>query len=114
MSHQHLDPETIVTLQEIMGDEFADLIETYIRDSKQRLDECAEALAREDAAGLHFASHALKGSSANLGATTLANLCSQIESATKKGDFRSATVPLQQIQLLYPKVTEELLKLSNS
>ena len=106
----HLDQEIILSLKEIMGDEFTDLIETYIRDSQQRLDECVAAMEKQDMEGLQFAAHALKGSSANLGATGLANLCLQVETATKKGDLTSATAPLNQIQSLYPEVVQALLQ----
>ncbi len=106
----HLDQETILSLKEIMGEEFTDLIETYVRDSQQRLNECIVAMEKHDIEGLQFAAHALKGSSANLGAAGLANLCLQVEAATKTGDLTSATAPLNQIQSLYPEVVQALLQ----
>lgn len=106
----HLDQDTILSLKEIMGDEFSDLIETYVRDSQQHLNECLVAMEKQDIEGLQFASHALKGSSANLGATALANLCLEVETATKKGDLSSAIAPLNQLKSLYPDVVQALLQ----
>jgi HPt (histidine-containing phosphotransfer) domain-containing protein len=111
MTNPHLDQEIILSLKEIMGDDFNDLIETYIRDSEQRLNECVTAFQQKDLEKLQFSSHALKGASANIGAATLASLCSQVETSTKQGDINSVSAPLAQIQSLYPEVVQALTRL---
>ncbi len=55
------------------------ILELYLGDSPARLAALRQALAGDDAQGLERAAHALKGSSANLGATDLAELCHQLE-----------------------------------
>ncbi len=55
------------------------ILELYLGDSPARLSALRRALADGDPQALERAAHALKGSSANLGASDLAELCHQLE-----------------------------------
>ncbi|WP_049721807.1 Hpt domain-containing protein [Gilvimarinus polysaccharolyticus] len=82
MSDNHLiDHEILSTLQDVMGDDFGLLIETYLSDSEGRLSAMQKALASGDAEALRCAAHSFKGSCSNVGATTLAAQCQLIEQA---------------------------------
>jgi len=73
----HLDPDVLLGLQEVMESEYPKLLDTFLDDSQKRV----EALhkARDDAKALGRIAHSFKGSSGNLGAVRLAQLCQQLE-----------------------------------
>lgn len=77
MTTAHLDPDVLATLRDIMGeDQFPVLVHTYLSDSEHRLE---QLLAATDARSLRDAAHSFKGSSCNMGATHLAQLCGELE-----------------------------------
>lgn len=77
MTTAHLDPDVLATLRDIMGeDQFPVLVHTYLSDSQHRL---AQLLAAVDARALRDAAHSFKGSSCNMGALYLAQLCGTLE-----------------------------------
>ncbi len=80
-----LDGEVIATLRDIMQDDFVDLIETFIKDSLQRREALAQAERSGDREALRRAAHSFKGSSANIGARSLSDLCRQLEDALVAG-----------------------------
>jgi HPt (histidine-containing phosphotransfer) domain-containing protein len=73
----HLDPQVLSGLQEVMEGEYPRLLDTFLDDSQKRI----EALrnARDDAKALGRIAHSFKGSSGNLGALRLAELCRRLE-----------------------------------
>jgi histidine phosphotransfer protein HptB len=64
-------------LQEVMESEYPKLLDTFLEDSKKRVD--ALRGARNDAKALGRIAHSFKGSSGNLGAVRLAQLCQRLE-----------------------------------
>jgi HPt (histidine-containing phosphotransfer) domain-containing protein len=77
----HVDYEVLRSLQEVMEGEYPVLLETFLNDSEERLAQLQHALAHQ-ATGLlelSMAAHSFKGSSGNLGAVRLAELCSLLE-----------------------------------
>lgn len=81
MSVIHVDYDVLSALQEVMEGEYPVLLETFLIDSEERLAQLQHALAHQ-ATGLPelgMAAHSFKGSSGNLGAVRLAELCSLLE-----------------------------------
>nr|WP_283100946.1 Hpt domain-containing protein [Pseudomonas sp. MWU13-2517] len=60
-----------------MEDEYPKLLETFLDDSQKRVE--ALRKARDDAKALGRIAHSFKGSSGNLGAVRLAQLCQRLE-----------------------------------
>jgi HPt (histidine-containing phosphotransfer) domain-containing protein len=77
----HLDRDVLSALQEVMEDEYPSLLDTFLADSEERL--CVLRKA-EDAAQLMNAAHSFKGSSSNMGAIHLAELCGELEQQAKR------------------------------
>ncbi|QOQ76150.1 Hpt domain-containing protein [Pseudomonas poae] len=77
MAEIHLDPDVLSGLQEVMEGEYPKLLDTFLEDSKKRID--ALRGARNDAKALGRIAHSFKGSSGNLGAVQLAQLCQRLE-----------------------------------
>ena len=73
----HLDPAVLSGLQEVMEGEYPKLLDTFLDDSQKRVE--ALRVARGDAKALGRIAHSFKGSSGNLGAVRLAQLCQRLE-----------------------------------
>ena len=71
-------------------DPVAELIDLYLADSPNRVEQMRAAAAKNDAAALKVAVHTLKGSSSNLGAKPLAKLCAEFEERVTKGNLDDA------------------------
>ena len=81
------------------GDEFvARLVVTFIADSQARLATLWDALAAGDAATFERAAHAVKGSSANMGATRMASLAARLQDVGKRSALDTAEPLVQQLQ----------------
>lgn len=81
MADNHLDRDVLSTLQEVMEDGYPVLLETFLADSEERLRQLHKA---EDAKQLIATAHSFKGSSSNMGAIRLAELCQQLELQAKE------------------------------
>ncbi len=73
-------------LDELFGDDPASA-PIRQQETPLHLDALSEAVGRGDPAGLRVAAHTLKGMAANLGATTVAELCAELEEAARTSDF---------------------------
>ncbi len=73
---EHLDRDALSALQDIMEDEYPLLLDTFLEDSRKRLGQLHQA---SNAVDLGAAAHSFKGSSSNMGALRLAELCRQLE-----------------------------------
>ncbi|MGV8919923.1 MAG: Hpt domain-containing protein [Pseudomonas sp.] len=102
----HVDYEVLSALQEVMEGEYPVLIDTFISDSEQRVLQLHHALA-EQAAGLSalgLAAHSFKGSSGNLGAVYLAELCRQLEELAQRQQLKGAAELVRNIDVEFVAV----------
>lgn len=81
MADLHLDPDVLSALREVMEDDFSTLIDTFLADSEERLQQLTVAV---DAARILETAHSFKGSSSNMGAIRLAELCHDLEQQAKE------------------------------
>ncbi|OYQ04299.1 histidine kinase [Pseudomonas mandelii] len=81
MADTHLDRDVLSALQEVMEDEYPALLDTFIADSEERLRVLRKA---DNAAQLMNAAHSFKGSSSNMGAVRLAELCNELEQCARQ------------------------------
>ncbi|RMT87826.1 hypothetical protein ALP39_02831 [Pseudomonas marginalis pv. marginalis] len=72
-----MDPDVLSGLQEVMEGEYPKLLDTFLDDSQKRVEALRQA--RDDAKALGRIAHSFKGSSGNLGAVRLAQLCQLLE-----------------------------------
>ena len=108
MSSEHLDHTAIATLKEVMEDDFQLLIDTFVNDSKERLQVLAAALAAGDAEEVRRSAHGLKGSSSNVGALRLAEICFQLEEAGRENRLDGMAEMLADAEAEYQIVHEQL------
>ena len=107
-----IDRTTLETLREFQDtgepDIVAELIEIFLQDTPPRLAAIREALHRADAGEIASAAHALKGSSANLGALQMSALCLKIETLGRAGTVEGADSLLADLEAEFLRVRDAL------
>lgn len=91
MAAVHVDYSVLTTLQEVMEDEYLTLIDVFLKDSDLRMALLRQSVlatrpgaASLDLVELGLAAHSFKGSSSNMGAVRLSDLCRQLEDQTRR------------------------------
>ena len=97
MADMHIDHKVLSDLREIMEDGYLQLVQTFLDDSERRL---GQLHAARSAVELGAAAHSFKGSSSNMGAVGLAELCRQLEERTRQ-------LPLYGIEDLINQIDQE-------
>lgn len=100
----HLDRDIVTTLQEVMEGDFALLVETFLNDSSDRIRALHELIPQCDADVIRRAAHSFKGSSSNIGAARLAELCSNLETQALAGNFDVLPQQLTEIESEFTRV----------
>lgn len=106
---QHLDYDALNALKEVMEDDFGFLIETYLKDSKDRLVVLHELVISENADLIRRTTHSFKGSSSNLGAVYLASLCSVVERKALAQNFATLHADIECIEVEFLLVKKMML-----
>lgn len=83
----HLDQTVIQELRMIMGGDFSLLVQTFVRDSAQRIESIRDAARDSDAEALRRSAHSFKGSAGNMGAIHLVAICRALEEAGRVGEI---------------------------
>lgn len=91
-SQPPLDEQHFAELTDLMGDDLAELVHAYLRDSVDRLTQLERAFAGADWEQVRRQAHGLKGSSSNLGAFSLVSCCQQLENLAGQGGLDRAAV----------------------
>lgn len=107
----HLDLEAVATLKEIMEDDFALLIETFVNDGTERLAALALEIEQGDADAVRRSAHSFKGSSSNIGALHLAELCLHLETQGSAGELAGLADHLQKVVQEFSLVKQTLIEL---
>ncbi|MEK6289197.1 MAG: PAS domain S-box protein [Acidobacteriota bacterium] len=107
-----IDSRVIAELRAIPApadsDFFGNLIDLFIEESPKRLAAMRAALGRESATQLAREAHALKGSSANLGATRMTALCELLEEQGRGGSTGGAPALLSVLEEEFDRVRKAL------
>lgn len=98
MSDNHLDRAVLVTLQDIMEDEYPVLLDTFIADSDERLRLLQGAEQTQDAQAMRHAAHSFKGSCSNMGAKALAESCRELEELARRGDLAGSAELIERVE----------------
>ena len=85
-----LDQSLVNELRDVMGADFATLVDSFERDGLRRLEGIREALGDGDQENLRALSHSFKGSSSNVGALNVAETCQALEGLAREGDLAQA------------------------
>ncbi|WP_303289160.1 Hpt domain-containing protein [Marinobacter sp. SS5-14b] len=104
----HLDEEALAELQDVMEDEFDVLIQTYLEDSRTRIQSLRDALADADSDQFSKAAHSFKGSCVNIGAPRLGELCFDAEKLGKNDQLDQAPGVMTRIEKEFEDVAWRL------
>ena len=89
-----LDPAVLENLRQLTPpgepDVLGQVLQLFLDEMPKRIDSLASAWQRGDGPSLARAAHSLKGSSGNIGARQMFELCRQIDERAKAGDFNAA------------------------
>jgi HPt (histidine-containing phosphotransfer) domain-containing protein len=101
---EHLDYDTLNTLKQVMEDDFALLIDTFVQDSTDRISTLREVIKDTDADLIRRAAHSFKGSSSNIGAPQLSALCSVVEKKALGNNLEDLASDLDSIEQEFAQV----------
>jgi len=87
-------------------DLIVELIDLYLEDALRRMAAMQAAIAATDKATLNGAAHALRGSSASLGACQMAALCAELEGLDWPDSWPSARALLARLQQAFAHVRQ--------
>ena len=111
-THSVLDRSVVSSLRELGGDDdpglFFELVHMFLSDTPERMRALSEAFDKGDPTALERAAHALKSSSANLGALGLSALFRDIESAGRERDLVRAEPLVKRTHPEFAKVEAAL------
>ncbi|MEB3338628.1 MAG: response regulator [Leptolyngbyaceae bacterium] len=109
-----IEEQALEEIQAIAGEDanmiLVDLIDTYLETSTELLQKMLQAIALGDAVQLAKIAHTLKSSSQSLGATSLSQLCQQLEALGKSNQLELLPTTVQAIQTEAERVKTALLK----
>ncbi|WP_243147508.1 Hpt domain-containing protein [Scytonema sp. UIC 10036] len=91
----------------------AELLENYLKDAQQRVENIRDAIVSEDAATLHITAHSLRSISGSVGAMKLATLCQQLEAIGRDGTTVGTSTLSSQLKAEYERVKTSLSVISD-
>ncbi|WP_081462767.1 response regulator [Trichormus azollae] len=89
-------------------EEFIQIIECYLEDTPQRFQVIEDAINQGDAKTLQLEAHAIKSSSAIVGAKHLSQICRKLEDLGRDANLTDATLLLSQAMTEYHQVDAAL------
>ena len=107
----HIDTDALAMLEEIMEDEFSELIQVFIVDSDPRIPAMQSALDEQNALLLKEIAHSFKGASSNLSALPLAEICFKIEENARAANLEGIPSLIAEAETEYQSVKTILLSL---
>jgi HPt (histidine-containing phosphotransfer) domain-containing protein len=91
----------------------AELVNEYLSDSPQLVEQMHQGLAAGDIELVRRAAHTLKSNSASFGGRRLAIISRELEMIAKGGTLNNAEPKLAEIEAEYSKLSARLLELKN-
>jgi len=93
----HLDEDVIRPLQELLGDNFSELVDDYLESFPIKLQELKHAAMNNDIEALMQISHTLKSSSGSFGFIRLFKSLERLELQARSNDVKE---PTQQVDFI--------------
>lgn len=103
-----INDEQFEDMRELLEEDFTDLIEVYFTDSHERIAKLRHAQQDDDNANGYELAHALKGASANLGATRLTRLSSQLQEACRERLISDQAQLIEKVAAVLQQTEQEI------
>jgi HPt (histidine-containing phosphotransfer) domain-containing protein len=110
-----LDPAVVDSLRQLTPpgepDVLSEVLRLFLDEVPRRVDKLKAAWRDGDAVALQRAAHSLKGSSGNIGARHMFDICKQLDERARAGDFNGARHLLDSLEDEYGRVEAEIQRL---
>ena len=103
-----INNEQFNDMLDLLEEDFVDLIQVYFTDSQQRITDLRNAQQKDDNANGYEIAHALKGASANLGATQLMHLSGQLQEACRERLIAEQAQLIEAVAVALQRVEQEI------
>lgn len=103
-----INDEQFDDMRDLLEEDFVDLIQVYFTDSQQRIADLRSAQQKDDNANGYETAHALKGASANLGATQLMHLSGQLQEACRAHLISDKAELIEAVAVALQRVEQEI------
>ena len=114
-SDRALDPKVIASLRQLTNpgepDVLAEVLQLFLDEAPKKLRSLQTALGTGDASQAARLAHSLKGSSGNIGAASMRDLCGRIDELAKSGDLRRIAPLMASLTDEYQRVELEIKQL---
>lgn len=107
-SQNKVDAAMLAQLQDLLGERFAELKERFVSDGKRRLELLRGATVSCEFDVIYAEAHGLKGSSRNIGANDLGQVCEQLEEKGRQRDSYGITELFVAVEQEFAAVCEVL------
>ena len=109
MSQPPIDQAVLQALEATTDADFArELVQTYLEDSESLLERLRLAGRAKSAADLRLAAHALKSSSATVGAAGVSRMAKELEAQAKAGQIGGSEAALAGLETEFARAREAL------
>ncbi len=95
-------------VRDLLGDEFAVLIDAYLEDTEHFVQAMQDACERDDLNAIELPAHSMKSSSANVGAMRLSSLARELEQQIRSGNPDDVLVQVAAVVEEFARVSREL------
>ncbi|MER1972358.1 Hpt domain-containing protein [Psychrobacter alimentarius] len=103
-----INHEQFEDMRDLLEEDFADLIQVYLADSRQRISTLRVAQQEQDNTNGFEIAHALKGASANLGATQVMTLSSQLQERCREQLISKQADLIENIAVALQRAEQEI------
>ncbi|MGR3899536.1 Hpt domain-containing protein [Psychrobacter sp. 1176_08] len=103
-----INHEQFEDMRDLLEEDFADLIQVYLADSRQRISTLRVAQQEQDNTNGFEIAHALKGASANLGATQVMTLSSQLQERCREQLISEQADLIENIAIALQRAEQEI------
>ena len=115
MPRPALDPAVLERLRQLTPpgepDVLKEVLQLFLDDVPGRIGRLRAACQAGDAAEVHRAAHSLKGSSGNIGAIQLLEVCRQLDNQGRAGDLSETPALVASLEIEYARVAAEIREL---
>lgn len=108
MASARIDDVMLAQVRELLGSRFGELIERYIHDGQRRVDLLRTAVATHNFNVIYAESHGLKGSSRNIGANLLGDLCDELEICGREQQCEEVATLFAALEQEFAVLSQEL------
>lgn len=105
-----IDKASLTALKDIMGTDFENLVNIFIKDSETRIELLGNLIKMDNADEISKMAHSIKGSSGSLHANKMSALCFELEKQAHANNPSNTESLHQQLAEEFIRVKKELLK----